>query len=73
MRNECPRCGQGTLYVATIKMTGEIVVVCEECEALWTAGQEPTASGFQDLVTLLKSKGIDDGWSALDIQEEKMP
>lgn len=71
MRSECPRCGQGVLFVATIKKTGETIVVCDECEALWTDGQEPALDGFQDLATVLRSKGIDDGWGALEIKEEK--
>jgi len=71
MNNECPRCGQGSLCVATIKRTRQTIVVCDECEALWTEGKEPTADGFQDLVTFLRSNGIDDGWDALEIDETK--
>jgi len=71
MRSECPRCGQGVLCIAKIKKTGESIVVCDECEALWTEGQEPTGGGFQDLVTFLRSKGINEGWGALEIEEER--
>jgi hypothetical protein len=71
MKKECPRCGQGFLDAALIKMTGERVVVCDECEALWTGGEEPTIQCFQDRVTFLRSKGIDGGWDALDMTEEK--
>jgi uncharacterized protein (DUF983 family) len=69
MKKECPRCGQGVLLVATIKMSDERVVVCDECEALWTSEKEPASANFQDMVTFLKSKGIDGAWNALAIEE----
>ncbi len=70
MREECPRCNQGELFAATIKASGEKVVVCGECEALWTAEQKVSATGFEDLVAFLRARALGGGWDALVIEGE---
>lgn len=69
MTTICPRCGQGELVQATIAMTTERVVVCDECEALWPAGTVVAPDNFVDLMAYLGDKGIEGGWKALDVQE----
>ena len=49
---ECPRCDQqGDVMLVVIRKTGERVLLCDECDALWTEGMEVSKSNFQDFAT----------------------
>ena len=66
----CPRCdGQGRLLKAKIIATGECVIVCDECEAMWF-GSQGKPGAFVDLVTYLEGQGIDSAWAALEIEKQ---
>lgn len=54
----CPRCEQGQVFPAKIAITGELVQVCEECEATWDAAEVLTAVRFRDFGTLLEERGL---------------
>jgi uncharacterized protein (DUF983 family) len=71
MKIECPRCAQGYVFNATIKRSGVRVVVCGECEALWTDVNQVKAANFQDMVSFLESEGIEGAWDALVFEAEE--
>ena len=68
MNTICPRCGQGSVKIAKVRARGERVQVCDECEAVWMMGDEPSALAFQDLTTVLRARGIDGNWEQLDAE-----
>jgi hypothetical protein len=68
MKIICPRCCQDYLIHAKIKATGEIVLVCDECEALWTEDQNPSVDYCYDMRTFLESKGIEACWESLEYE-----
>jgi hypothetical protein len=52
------------------RRSGEIVFVCEECEALWREGQAIENTGFQDLQAYFRAKGQSGDWSEMVMLEE---
>lgn len=70
MKQLCPRCDfQGILFDATVVATGEKVVVCDECEALWLRGDDVSTARFTDMGSHLESQGLYGGWKELCIGE----
>jgi transcription elongation factor Elf1 len=63
---ECPRCNQGWVSDARIKTSGEVIRVCDECEAAWPNGVSVAFDSFTDMSTSLKSKGLLGEWIELD-------
>lgn len=61
----CPRCNQGKVIKNIIKVTNEIVYVCQECDALWPEGTEIKQDNFKDFSTYVKPKGLKGLWSEL--------
>lgn len=61
----CPRCDQGKVWRVQIIKTGEVVHVCEECEALWPGQAEVSATGFIDFKTYVTPDGLKGAWSEL--------
>ena len=64
--NICPRCSQGSVISRRVVATGELISVCEECEATWLHPTQPAATGFEDLRLFLTARELKDDWSALD-------
>ena len=54
----CPRCEQGQVFPAKIAATGELLLICEECEATWDADEVLTAVRSRDLGTRLEERGL---------------
>jgi ribosomal protein L37AE/L43A len=54
----CPRCQQGTVDLLRIRSTSEVIQVCAECEATWSAGAELGATSFRDLSAYLGERGL---------------
>lgn len=54
----CPSCDQGNVVEALIKHTGEVIFVCEECEAMWHRRVDISEKGFEDLGNYLISLGL---------------
>jgi len=46
-----------------------LIHVCEECEAAWPTGVLIAFDSFEDLASLLKSKGLIGIWAELDVTE----
>ena len=63
----CPRCEQGQVFPAKIGATGELVQVCEECDASWFATETLSAVRFRDLGTLLRERGLSPLWDGLAV------
>jgi hypothetical protein len=51
----CPVCEQGRLFVMKIRDTGELFLLCEECESAWLTPEEIDVKTHFDF----KGKGID--------------
>lgn len=62
---ECPRCGQGSVCPYRVVATAEILQVCDECEAVWPPGIDPTPTGFANLEDELARRGLPLGWEQL--------
>lgn len=66
---ECPTCGEyGDLLHATVKKTGQGVIVCTECDLLWMHPQQdidPTRA--LDVASFLEQAGIEPDWQELQL------
>lgn len=63
----CPFCdGQGVIYKAKIKATGQVVYICDECDTLWKTSNitENDCINFDSYMMALGLQGL---WSNLDI------
>ena len=67
MKQLCPRCNQGWVLKVRHKKTGEIVWVCEECEALWNEAQPISIAEFTDFQTYFENKGQPIGWREVEM------
>ena len=67
MKIECPRCNQDWVLNARIKVTGESINVCPECEASWPDGVHIAFETFVDMSTMLKAKGLAGEWKDLEV------
>lgn len=55
----CPRCDQqGQIRKALIKKTNEVVLLCDECDALWRLDMPLSAERFLQLAPYLESQGL---------------
>jgi len=58
----CPRCDhQGVIQLVRIKKLGQVVNVCEECDALWLTELKETpvyGTDFVDFSSYLEEHGI---------------
>jgi hypothetical protein len=58
----CPRCEQGTIKTMRVRSTGEVVRVCNECDATWG---HPSSNTFEDLTSYLRERGLAGSWDQL--------
>ena len=59
----CPRCDQqGTVHKVRIIETGEVVHVCDECDALRPSGVEVGRTGFHDFSSYVAPFGLQGIW-----------
>ena len=64
----CPRCDeQGEIVKAQIIATGEVVQICNECDALWPAGTQVGPTGFVDFSTYVRPLGLRGLWDELTL------
>jgi uncharacterized protein (DUF983 family) len=70
MKTWCPRCNQGWVFDSRVRATGQLVRVCEECEALWSDKVPVAESNFEDMATYLRSIGLKGEWSEIDTLPE---
>ncbi|MDE9364375.1 hypothetical protein PZ938_02045 [Luteipulveratus sp. YIM 133132] len=66
---ECPSCGQGAVEKMRIMATGELIQLCDECEATWLGDVEPLAPGFDDFGLFMERRGLRPDWSELRASE----
>ncbi|MDQ4628446.1 hypothetical protein [Janthinobacterium lividum] len=66
---ECPTCGEyGDLLHATVKKTGQAVIVCTECDFVWLHPvQDIDPAHATDVASLLAQAGLDDDWAELEL------
>lgn len=66
---QCPTCGEyGDLLHATIRKTGQQVIVCSECDLLWAHPQQDIdASRATDVESFLVQAGIEPDWRELQL------
>jgi hypothetical protein len=53
----CPRCGQDWLQEVRLVRLGLSVILCPECDALWTDAP-PAMDGFEDYGTFMQRHGV---------------
>lgn len=51
------RCGQGYIYACRLVPTGEILQICEECDAVWNLVPEGHRKAWIDAWELINSAG----------------
>lgn len=66
---ECPTCGEyGDLLHATVRKTGQRVIVCTECDLLWEYPQQDIdPAGASDVALFLEQAGIEPDWQELQL------
>ena len=67
----CPRCdGQGDVIKVRIIATGEIVFLCDECDALWRQGTPIVVKSFTDFSTYVGQYGLKALWNEIERVEK---
>ena len=56
--------------MAHVRATGQLLRVCEECEALWPEAGAITKTNFEDMTAYLRLLGLKGEWKELEIQNE---
>lgn len=69
----CPLCDQGEIRLVQVKSTGEILQVCDECDATWLQSEYPNTQSPRAFGTLLQSQGLKGLWSEITVFPEKPP
>lgn len=66
---QCPTCDEyGDLLRATVRKTGQQVIVCSECDFVWPhPGQPFDCARATDVASLLAQSGLDDDWDELEL------
>ena len=69
----CPYCGEGPIYLARVRFTGETVRICGECDTIWRrGGRIPAVTNYS---AYAKARGQAPLWESLTllsaIEEEK--
>jgi len=65
VRDICPRCEQGSIVHVVLRAAGEMLLVCQECDAAWRNESDISRAAFEDLGTILEAKGLPPLWSEL--------
>jgi hypothetical protein len=68
----CPRCEQGEIVTAEISKTGDVLYVCEECEATWFTPSDIGNVPFVDFGTHMKELGLSQLSSELKILDNHL-
>jgi len=63
----CPRCQQGDIANVKIKCTGELLYICQECEATWFSYAEIGNAPFVDFGTYMFKIGRRPLWSEVEV------
>lgn len=66
---QCPTCGEyGDLLHATVKKTGQAVIVCTECDLLWAHPQQDIdPARASDVELFLAQAGLEPDWQELQL------
>jgi hypothetical protein len=62
MVGSCPRCGEGPLVVQRVDVTGELIRICVECEALWLPQEDVSLATFRAFNAFMDVRGLSDRW-----------
>ena len=75
MRIVCPRCdGQGRLRRVRINATGQPILLCDECEAVWLSERDVTRTPWVDFRTHMAQFGLTGLWSEItELPEDNPP
>jgi hypothetical protein len=66
----CPRCQQGSIIKVRIVFNGEIVSLCDECDALWPEDHSITNINFFDFGEYVEKYGLSGRWDEIEILED---
>lgn len=61
----CPRCLQGDVGTYVVEKTGLRLQICDECEAAWAPGVEPSSDEFRQLFAIFEEYGLPESWDEL--------
>lgn len=67
----CPRCKQGNVVEVRIKVNGEIVYLCDECDALWPNSYIILEGNFVDFGLYVNNIGLKGTWDEIEIVNDK--
>ncbi|GAA1749842.1 hypothetical protein [Kocuria aegyptia] len=62
---ECPCCDNGVISPWRVNATNEIILVCDECDALWEDGDDRTEPSVTTIDQYLNLRGLPLLWSGL--------
>ncbi|MBA8904120.1 ribosomal protein L37AE/L43A [Phyllobacterium sp. P30BS-XVII] len=62
----CPRCRQGLVIPVKVKRTGEVIYLCEECEAVWFSPDTIDYATFNYFNLYMERLGLPDSWAELE-------
>ncbi|MGW3071999.1 MULTISPECIES: hypothetical protein [unclassified Kitasatospora] len=65
MADWCPRCDQGWVREYVARGQSEVIRLCEECEALWRAGEQVTKEHFGSFDDYMAALGLAPLWSEI--------
>ena len=63
--NECPMCDAGTIARYQVVVTGETVLVCDECDSLWDGDGDSTEPAVTTVDQYLAARGRPPLWNEL--------
>jgi hypothetical protein len=66
MKKWCPRCDQGWVSAYRHRSSGEVVLICEECEALWKPADPFDLVHFHNFDAYFEELHQAMGWTALE-------
>lgn len=67
----CPRCdGQGSVWLAKIIQSGELIQICDECDATWPEGTLVSSTTFVDFATYVQPLGLRGQWSEIELIDQ---
>ena len=61
----CPFCGEGPLWRARFRPTGERIAICQECDAVWPAF--PEAGRVTNYTCYAGARGFAPLWDGLEL------
>jgi hypothetical protein len=70
-RIECPRCDeQGYVLPVRINSTGQVIFLCDECDAVWLSAVGIGKTPFFDFSTYVAHFGLQGTWEEITVLDD---